>query len=236
MTDSTANSTPVPPEHRRAIKSFVMRAGRLTKGQEGALERMWPSFGLDIAQGALDPVQVFGRQAPLVLEIGYGMGTTLVQMAEAAPEKDFIGVEVHLPGVGALLALTEEKQLRNLRTYKEDAIEVLKLLPDHCLDTVQLFFPDPWHKKKHNKRRIVQPEFAAALRRVLKTGGIFHMATDWEPYKDHMLEIMDAEQGFANVAGQGQCIPRPDSRPYTKFEKRGESKGHGVWDLMYRTL
>lgn len=233
MTDE--QNTPAP-EYRRAIKSFVMRAGRLTKGQEGALERVWPTMGLELAQGAITPSQVFGREAPLVVEIGYGMGTTLVQMAQAAPEKDFIGIEVHLPGVGALLALAEENELTNLRTYKEDAIEVLKLLPDHCVDTVQLFFPDPWQKKKHHKRRIVQSSFAQSLRRVLKVGGIFHMATDWEPYKDHMLETMDIEPGFENIAGIGQCVARPDDRPYTKFEKRGETKGHGVWDLMYRTL
>ncbi|MFY9180582.1 MAG: tRNA (guanosine(46)-N7)-methyltransferase TrmB, partial [Venatoribacter sp.] len=145
-------------------------------------------------------------------------------------------IEVHLPGVGALLALAEENELTNLRTYKEDAIEVLKLLPDHCVDTVQLFFPDPWHKKKHNKRRIVQPAFADTLHRILKPGGIFHMATDWEPYKDHMLEIMDAQSNYENIAGKGNCVPRPDFRPHTKFEARGERKGHGVWDLMYRTI
>ena len=226
----------LPPEqHHRAIRSFVIRAGRLTKGQEGALERMWPSMGLDIAQGKINPEQIFGRSAPLTVEIGYGMGHSLVEMAKAAPERDFIGIEVHVPGVGALLSLAEEAGITNLRTYKEDAIEVIKLLPDHCVDTVQLFFPDPWQKKKHHKRRIVQSSFAQSLRRVLKVGGIFHMATDWEPYKDHMLETMDIEPGFENIAGNGQCVPRPDSRPYTKFEKRGETKGHGVWDLMYRT-
>lgn len=218
----------------RTIKSFVIRAGRLTKGQEGALERQWPKLGLELSQGALQPQAAFGRAAPLVLEIGYGMGASLAQMAKAAPEKNFLGVEVHLPGVGALLSLAEELELSNLRTYKEDAIEVLKLLPEHSVDCVQLFFPDPWHKKKHHKRRIVQPEFAASLHRVLKKGGIFHLATDWEAYKDHMLEVMDQQSDYENIAGQGQCVPRPDSRPYTKFEKRGETRGHGVWDLMYR--
>lgn len=223
-------------EHRRTIRSFVIRAGRLTKGQESALERQWQAMGLDIADGPIQPAEVFGRPAPLVLEIGYGMGHSLVEMAQAAPEKDFIGVEVHVPGVGALLQAAEAAGVTNLRTYKEDAIEVLKLLPSHSVDTVQLFFPDPWHKKKHHKRRIVQPEFAQSLRRVLKPGGIFHMATDWEHYKDHMLEIMDVEPGFENIAGNGQCVPRPAHRPYTKFEKRGENRGHGVWDLMYKTV
>lgn len=223
-------------QHHRSIRSFVIRAGRLTKGQEGALERQWANMGLEIAQGPINPAEVFGRTAPVVLEIGYGMGHSLVEMAQAAPGKDFIGVEVHLPGVGALLQGAETAGITNLRTYKEDAIEVLKLLPDHSIDTVQLFFPDPWQKKKHHKRRIVQPEFAQSLRRVLKPGGIFHMATDWEPYKEHMLEIMDVEPGFENIAGNGQCVPRPEHRPYTKFEKRGENKGHGVWDMMYRTI
>ena len=223
-------------EHPRAIRSFVIRAGRLTKGQEGALQRQWPRLGLEVAQGPILPSAIFGRDAPLVVEIGYGMGQSLLEMAEAAPDTNFLGIEVHLPGVGALLQGAETAQLGNLRTYKEDAIEVLKLLPDHSVDTLQLFFPDPWQKKKHHKRRIVQPEFAQSLRRILKPGGIFHMATDWEPYKDHMLDIMDIEPGFQNIAGNGHCVDRPAHRPYTKFEKRGETKGHGVWDLMYKTV
>lgn len=221
---------------RRGIKSFVIRAGRLTKGQEGALERQWPQMGLEIAQGTINPSAVFGREAPVTLEIGYGMGQSLAAMAQAAPECDFIGVEVHLPGVGSLLHMAEEMNLTNLRTYKEDAIEVLKLLPDQSVDTVQLFFPDPWHKKKHHKRRIVQPEFAQTIRRVLKKGGVFHMATDWEAYKDHMLEVMDVQAGYENIAGTGNCVPRPENRPLTKFERRGELRGHGVWDLMYRAV
>lgn len=223
-------------QYRRGIKSFVIRAGRLTKGQEGALERQWPIMGMELEDGPIDLKQVFGRDSHVVLEIGYGMGQSLVQMAQAAPEKDFIGVEVHLPGVGSLLNHAEEAGVTNLRTYKDDAIEVLKLIPDNSLDTVQLFFPDPWHKKKHHKRRIVNNEFAQTLRRVLKPGGIFHMATDWEPYSEHMLEVMDVAEGYENIAGQGQCVDRPDHRPYTKFEKRGERKGHGVWDIMYRKI
>lgn len=224
------------PVYRRGIKSFVIRAGRLTKGQEGALERQWPVMGLELAQGAINPVEVFGRDGHVVLEIGYGMGQSLVQMAAAAPEKDFIGVEVHLPGVGSLLYLAEEAGISNLRSYKEDAIEVLKLLPDNSIDTVQLFFPDPWHKKKHHKRRIVQAEFAQTIRRILKPGGVFHMATDWEPYMEHMLEVMDVAEGYENVAGKGNCVPRPEHRPLTKFENRGERLGHGVWDLMFRKV
>lgn len=233
--DSTQGQTDKP-EYRRGIKSFVIRAGRLTKGQQGALERQWPVMGLELSDGPIDPKQVFGRDGHVVFEIGYGMGQSLAAMAATAPEKDFIGVEVHLPGVGSLLHLAEEAGVSNLRTYKDDAIEVLKLLPDNSIDTVQLFFPDPWHKKKHHKRRIVQPEFAQTLRRILKPGGIFHMATDWEPYMEHMLEVMDVAEGYENIAGRGQCVPRPEHRPLTKFEKRGETKGHGVWDLMYKKV
>lgn len=224
------------PQFRRGIKSFVIRTGRLTKGQELALERKWPLWGRELIDGPFNAAEVFGRDAPTVLEIGYGMGQSLVQMAVAAPEKNFVGVEVHLPGVGSLLHLAEEADCSNVRTYKDDAIEVLKLIPDDSIDTIQLFFPDPWHKKKHHKRRIVQSEFAQTLRRILKPGGIFHMATDWENYMEHMLEVMDAQEGYENMAGLGNCIDRPDERPLTKFEKRGQGKGHGVWDMKYRKI
>ena len=231
MTEITKESI-----YRRGIKSFVIRAGRLTKGQEGALERQWPKLGLELTNGAIDPKEVFQRDSHVVLEIGYGMGQSLVQMAQAAPEKDFIGVEVHLPGVGSLLNLAEEAGIKNIRTYKDDAIEVLQLIPDNSIDTIQLFFPDPWHKKRHHKRRIVQPEFVQTLRRILKSGGVFHMATDWENYAEHMMEVMEEQEGYANVAGANQYIPRPEHRPLTKFEKRGQNKGHGVWDLIYKKI
>lgn len=224
------------PVYRRGIKSFVIRAGRLTKGQELALERKWSEWGVELSDGEINPAKLFGRDAHTVLEIGFGMGQSLVEMAQNAPEKNYFGVEVHLPGVGSVLNLAEEAGIDNLRVSKDDAIEVLKLIPDNSIDTVQLFFPDPWHKKKHHKRRIVQSEFAQTLRRILKPGGIFHLATDWEPYMEHMLEIMDVEEGFENIAGSGNCIDRPDDRPLTKFEKRGQGKGHGVWDMKYRTL
>lgn len=231
-TEVTNSETQSP--YRRGIKSFVIRAGRLTKGQQGGLDRQWPRMGLELSDEPLDLATVFGRDAHVVFEIGYGMGQSLVQMAHAAPEKDFIGVEVHLPGVGSLLSMAEDAGVTNLRTFKDDAIEVLKRIPDNSIDTVQLFFPDPWHKKKHHKRRIVQPEFAQTLRRILKVGGVFHMATDWEQYKEHMLEVMDVAEGYENIAGTGQCVPRPVHRPLTKFENRGERLGHGVWDLMFK--
>ncbi len=245
MTDDTELTSAKPdtisrpaekPTYRRGIKSFVIRTGRLTKGQEGALERQWPILGRELSDGPLNPDSLFGRHGHVVLEIGYGMGQSLVDMAQQAPEKDFIGIEVHLPGVGSLLNLIEEAGVSNIRTYKDDAIEVLKLIPDNSIDTIQLFFPDPWHKKKHHKRRLVQTEFAQTLRRILKPGGVFHLATDWEPYMEHMLEVMDVAEGYENIAGNGHCVPRPDHRPLTKFEKRGQGKGHGVWDMMYRKI
>jgi len=236
--DSSETETTTPPTdkpvYRRGIKSFVIRAGRLTKGQELALERKWSEWGVELADGEINPTELFGREAHTVLEIGFGMGQSLVEMAQNAPENNYFGVEVHLPGVGSVLNLAEEAGIENLRVSKDDAIEVLKLIPDNSLDTIQLFFPDPWHKKKHHKRRIVQAEFAQTLRRLLKPGGIFHLATDWEPYMEHMLEVMDVAEGYNNIAGKGQCVPRPAHRPLTKFEKRGQNKGHGVWDMMYR--
>lgn len=220
---------------QRGIRSFVLRGGRMTVGQSKAWERLWPVYGKTLADGPLDPQQVFGRIAPLNLEIGFGMGRSLALMAAAAPEQDFIGIEVHKPGCGALLADIEQMALTNLRIYRADANDVLEqCLADASLDRLMLFFPDPWPKKKHHKRRIVQSAFAQRVRRKLKVGGLFHLATDWEPYAEHMLEVMNAEAGFANTSPEGKQVPKPPERPDTKFEKRGERLGHGVWDLVYR--
>jgi tRNA (guanine-N7-)-methyltransferase len=181
--------------------------------------------------------QVFGRSAPRTLEIGFGMGHSLLEMAQAAPEQDFIGVEVHRPGVGSLLNGVLNAGLENVRVFDCDAIEVLdRCIPDASLDRLLLFFPDPWHKKKHNKRRIVQLEFAERVRRKLKPGGVLHMATDWEPYAEHMLEIMSTAPGYRNQAADGTYVPRPEERPITKFERRGERLGHGVWDLKFERV
>ncbi len=219
---------------RREIKSYVMRAGRMTPGQERGLEQGLPRYGLQLEEGVLQPQKVFGRQAPLTLEIGFGMGQSLLQMAKEAPEQDFIGVEVHRPGVGALLNGMLTDSVDNVRIYSCDAIEVLnQCVADESLDRVLLFFPDPWHKSRHHKRRIVQPAFAALVHKKLKQGGIMHMATDWEPYAEHMLEIMNVAPGYKNLSADNTWVPRPAERPVTKFERRGERLGHGVWDLKF---
>ncbi len=219
----------------REIKSFVVRQGRLTKGQEAAIETFWPTMGLEHQKQAYNWQAVFGNQNPVTLEIGFGMGSSLVEMAKAAPEQNFVGIEVHHPGVGACLKEASDAGLTNLRLISHDAVEILKdSIADNSLACVQLFFPDPWHKKRHHKRRIVQPQFAELLRQKLKVGGIFHMATDWENYAEHMAEVMNAAPGYQNMATDGDYMPRPEHRPLTKFEKRGHNLGHGVWDLMYK--
>lgn len=221
----------------RKVRSFVLREGRLTAGQQKALDALWPRFGLERAAGVLDAQQVFGRDAPRVLEIGYGMGHSLVQMAAAEPDKDFIGIEVHRPGVGALLMAIEESGVTNLRSYCDDAVEILEqCIADASLSRVQLYFPDPWHKKKHHKRRIVQPGWVQLVQRKLAPGGVLHMATDWQDYADHMLAVMQAESGWQNLAEDQGFSVRPDWRPETKFERRGARLGHGVWDLLYQKL
>nr|WP_019364336.1 tRNA (guanosine(46)-N7)-methyltransferase TrmB [Pseudomonas luteola] len=218
----------------RTVKSFVMRAGRMTEGQKRGLDLGLPRFGLDLEAGLQNFDAVFNRQAPRTFEIGFGMGHSLLEMAAAAPEQDFIGVEVHRPGVGALLNGLLTQQLSNVRVYSCDALEVLRqCVPDASLDRLLLFFPDPWHKARHHKRRIVQPEFVELVRSKLKVGGVLHMATDWEPYAEYMLEIMSAAPGYRNQASDERYVPRPEERPITKFERRGERLGHGVWDLKF---
>jgi tRNA (guanine-N7-)-methyltransferase len=226
---------PAPP--LRTIKSFVMRAGRMTLGQQRGLDQGLAKFGLELGDGLRDFDQVFGRRAPRTFEIGFGMGHSTLEMAAAAPEQDFIGVEVHRPGVGALLNGLLGRRLDNVRVYSCDALEVLRqCVADASLDRVLLFFPDPWHKSRHHKRRIVQPAFAELVRGKLKPGGVLHMATDWQPYAEHMLEVMNAAPGYRNQAVDGRYVPRPQERPVTKFERRGERLGHGVWDLKFERV
>ena len=224
-------------KYLRKIRSFVLREGRLTKGQAHAIESQWPTMGLDYSPTPLVLSDVFGREADTVLEIGFGMGASLVQMAKDSPEQNFIGIEVHKPGVGSCLSDAAIAEVTNLRVYHHDAMEVLEqAIADGSLARVQLFFPDPWHKKRHHKRRIVQAEFAELIRGKLKIGGVFHMATDWEEYSEHMLEVMQAAPGYKNQSSDGTVVPRPDHRPLTKFEARGHRLGHGVWDLMFERI
>jgi len=228
----------IKPEFKpKSIRSFVIRAGRITEGQKRAFDLCWPKVGLSLFKGLIDPRQIFEREAPVVLEIGFGMGDSLLQMARAEPDKNFIGIEVHPPGVGRLINLAVQEELSNLRVYMADAMDVLEdCIPDASLDRMQLYFPDPWHKKKHHKRRILQPDFVQNIRPKLKLGGVFHMATDWQNYAEHMMDVMSAAPGFSNTQAAGEYSPRPDYRPVTKFEKRGERLGHGVWDLLFERV
>ena len=222
------------PEYRdKPIRSYVVRSGRMTKSQKDAFGLKWERYGLKLVDGKIDLDDVFQRSAKKVLEIGFGMGDSLLQMAMQEPETDFLGIEVHAPGMGSLVNAAADQDIDNLRLYLADANDVLEecIAPD-SLDRVQLYFPDPWHKKKHHKRRIVQPQFLQLIRRKLKVAGCLHIATDWEPYAEQMLELLDAAPGYKNTAGKGHFIPRPDYRPLTKFEKRGQGLGHGVWDLL----
>ncbi|MCM5704200.1 tRNA (guanosine(46)-N7)-methyltransferase TrmB [Larsenimonas salina] len=235
-TDSTPSSSEQGDAPRREIKSYVLRGGRMTAAQARGFEEVFPRLGLTLEHGRLDLNAVFGREAPRVVEIGFGMGGSLLEQAMANPNTDFIGIEVHQAGVGKLLDEADKAGLSNLRVYREDALKVLDdALPENSIDTLQLFFPDPWPKKKHHKRRIVQPAFLEKVARVLKSGGTFHMATDWAPYAEHMAEVMSEAPGFENTAAPGESfVPRPEFRPLTKFEQRGERLGHGVFDLIFR--
>ncbi len=236
MTEVTTNEYTDDGKLVRKIRSFVRREGRLTKGQENAMKECWPTMGIDYQQKLLDWKEVFGNDNPVVLEIGFGMGASLVEMASNAPEKNFIGIEVHSPGVGACLASARDAGVTNLRVMCHDAVEVFEhMIPDNSLSTLQLFFPDPWHKARHHKRRIVKAEFAEMVRQKLKLdSGIFHMATDWENYAEHMIDVMVQAPGYKNIAAEGDYIPRPDERPLTKFEARGHRLGHGVWDIKFK--
>lgn len=221
----------------RSIRSFVRRQGRLTKGQQTAMDNYWPQMGIEFADSFINFDELFGNASPVVLEIGFGMGASLVEMATHNPEMNYLGIEVHLPGVGACLADAHEANCHNLRLMCHDAIEVLNcMIPDESLERVQLFFPDPWQKARHHKRRIVQVPFAQLIQQKLKTGGVFHMATDWQNYAEHMLDVMQSVEGYRNLAKDNLYVERPDFRPLTKFEQRGHRLGHGVWDLMFEKI
>jgi tRNA (guanine-N7-)-methyltransferase len=223
--------------HRRSIRSFVVRAGRMTAAQERAWTELWPRYGIETGDAPLDLATIFGRRAPLTLEIGFGNGESLVALAAAHPERDFLGLEVHRPGVGHLMLRAEELGLTNVRAVCRDAVEVLQqCITPGSLDEVLLYFPDPWPKKRHHKRRIVQPDFVALVANRLREGGTFRMATDWQPYSEHMLEVASGCAQLRNASPDGGFVQRPESRPVTRFERRGQRLGHGVWDLAFTRL
>jgi tRNA (guanine-N7-)-methyltransferase len=217
----------------RTVHSFVIRRGRMTDAQHAAKDALWPQFGLDVATGLLNPQQVFGRRAPLIIEIGFGMGTSLIEMAKAAPATDFIGIEVHPPGVGNLMKLIQQEALTNLRVYQADAKVVLEqCIANDSLEGLQIYFPDPWHKTRHHKRRLIQPAFIEELRPKLALGGTLHLATDWEPYAHQMMQVLSDNTHFTNQVGPA-LYATTHNRPLTKFEQRGQKLGHGVWDLLF---
>ncbi|MGH8363385.1 MAG: tRNA (guanosine(46)-N7)-methyltransferase TrmB [Gammaproteobacteria bacterium] len=228
------NTLPALPPRGRGIRSFVLRQGRITRGQRSAFIRLMPRYGLDPAHGAFDFTSTFDREARRTLEIGFGNGEALLVLARAHPEEDFLGVEVHRPGIGRLLLALEAEQLSNVRVICADAVDVLqRCVPDASLDAVLIYFPDPWPKKRHHKRRLVQTEFAALVARKLKTGGRFNLATDWPDYAEQMLAVLSACPDLVNTAGDDGYAPRPPQRPLTKFEHRGLKLGHPVRDLVF---
>ena len=221
--------------HRRHIRSYVRREGRITKAQQQALTELWPRYGIDDALTPVDFSAIFADGGPAILEIGFGNGDALLAAAEAQPGSNFLGVEVHRPGVGSLLRKLDQAGATNVRVTIADAKQLLaERIADATLAAVWLFFPDPWPKKRHHKRRLVQPEFIDLVRVKLQPGGDFHIATDWRDYAEHMLAVLSQAHGLVNAAGPGRYAPRPPSRPETKFERRGHKLGHDVWDLMFR--
>jgi tRNA (guanine-N7-)-methyltransferase len=221
-------------EHPRSIRSFVMRGGRITEAQQRALEVLWPKYGIPFDGKALDLDAAFGRPAPVTLEIGFGNGDNLAAQAAAHPERNFLGVEVHRPGVGRLMMSLEERQLANARLICHDAVEVLthQVAPQSLAEVI-ILFPDPWPKKRHHKRRLVQAPFVELVTDRLRRGGVLRFASDWQPYADAVLEVLNASAGLHNISADERFIPRPTEREATRFERRGERLGHGVWDLAF---
>lgn len=231
MNRGHAGAAPTP----RRVRSFVLRGGRLTPAQQRGLEQGWSRWGIDFDGTGLDLDALFGAAGERVLEIGFGMGQSLLAMAAAAPAQQFIGVEVHRPGVGKLLDAIDKAGIRNIRVLCHDAVEVLEHgFAPSSLARINIYFPDPWHKKRHHKRRLIQPPIAELLASRLRQGALLHLATDWEPYAEHMLAVLDGCPALENCAGAGRYSPRPPERPQTRFEARGMRLGHGVRDLLYR--
>jgi len=220
------------PDKQRRIKSFVKREGKFTTGQKNAIDQLWPTHGVTLSNKLLDLDTLFITSAPVILEIGFGNGLSLADMAEAHPDANFFGIEVHKPGVGSLLVQVKQRGLGNVRVSYDDAVQVLEQqIPDNSLHRVQIFFPDPWHKKRHHKRRLIQPKFVETLLEKLVPNGQIHVATDWENYAEHILEVLSANSRLKNTA-DGYAA-KPGYRPNTKYEERGIRLGHGVWDLIF---
>jgi tRNA (guanine-N7-)-methyltransferase len=219
--------------HRR-IRSFVLRAGRTTPAQERALAELWPAYGIDLKSAPLDLAAVFGRAAPRCLEIGFGAGEVIGSLAETNPHIDYLGIEVHRSGVGRLLLRAEQCALKNLRVICSDAVDVLRdHVPDGSFEEVLVFFPDPWHKKRHHKRRLIEASFVSLAAAKLRVRGILRLATDWQAYAEQMLAACNADPALQSLSPDLTYVPRPEFRPPTRFERRGERLGHGVWDLAY---
>lgn len=234
MTEDQSPDSEATSPSRRSVRSFVIRGGRQTVAQQRAMDELWPHYGVEFSAQPADLAQMFGRQAPRMLEIGFGAGEALLAFTQAHPELDCIGVEVHKPGVGHLLLGAQTAGLKNLRVICHDAVEVLQQqLAPGSIQLIHIFFPDPWHKKRHHKRRLIQPEFVAVLAQVLAVGGTLRLATDWEHYALQMREVIDASPSFANDAAETGFVARSEERPLTRFERRGHRLGHGVWDLSY---
>lgn len=220
---------------RRSVRSFVVRAGRATAGQQRALTELWPLYGVEFTNEPLDLGRLFGREAPRMIEIGFGAGEALLAFAQSNPEMDCIGIEVHRPGVGHLLLGAHQAGLKNLRIICHDAVDVLQQqLPLACLSLAHIFFADPWPKKRHHKRRLIQASFVELLAKVMQPQALLRLATDWEPYALHMRLVMDASKAFTSLGDASGFVARPDVRPLTRFERRGQRLGHQVWDLAYR--
>ncbi len=219
----------------RQVKSFVLRAGKITPGQQKSLESLLPVHGIEHVSSLVDLNVVFGRDSPKIIEIGFGMGKSTSQTAIANPDFDYLGIEVHPPGVGSLLMEIDQYKIDNVKVIRYDAVKVIKdMIMDNSIHGFHIFFPDPWHKKRHNKRRIIQATFIELLCSKLKPGGYIHLATDWEDYAIWMLDILNSNPKLINTSATGDYVPRPLQRPETKFEQRGLSLGHGVWDLIFK--
>ena len=222
---------------RRPVRSFVLRGGRLTEGQKRALDEFWPRFGVERGESLLDFTALFGSDAPVIMEIGFGNGDATWQMAQAHPAENYLGVEVHQPGVGHLLLKMKQHGITNIRIANDDAVEFLRRrVPEKSLDGVRIYFPDPWPKKRHHKRRLIQSSLIELLASRMCPGALLHLATDWEPYAEHILEVMRSSDGFVNLSPSGDYCDQPEWRPETKYERRGERLGHQVRDLLFRRI